>query len=97
MVLGWFSNGFGGFFDGFCVEDKQPGRSQSLYLSLAIPVSSAYRRLQHKHANLFVLGGNMGPCWPSKSWKIAVLGASGRLLGALGKVVGGFGKVLVRF
>ena len=35
------------FFDGFCVEDKQPGRPQSLYLSLGIPVSNEYRRLQH--------------------------------------------------
>ena len=76
------------FFDGFCVEDKQPGRRQSLYLSLGIPVSNAYRRLQHRHRNLFVLAGNMGPCWPSKSWKIAVRGASGRLLGALGGSLG---------
>ena len=74
------------FFGGFCVEDKQPGRPQSLYLSLGIPVSNAYRRLQHRHRNLFVLGSNMGPCWPSKSRKIAVRGASRRLLGALGRL-----------
>ena len=56
-----------------------------------------------------IFSGNMSPCWPSKSPKIAVWGASGRLLGALerpggsvalpqgsGKVAGGFGRVPVR-
>ena len=37
------------FFDGFCVEDKQPERPQRFYLSLGILVSNAYRRLQHRH------------------------------------------------
>ena len=50
------------FFDGFLVEDKQLGRPQSLYLSLGILVSNAYRRFQHRHRILFVLGANMAPC-----------------------------------
>ena len=75
----------GGFLMVFV--SKQPGRPQSLYLSLGILLSNAYRRLQHRHRNLFVLGGNMAPCWPSKSRKIAVREASGR---GLGEVLGGF-------
>ena len=65
------------FFDGSCVADKQPGRPQSLYLSLGIPLSNSYRRLQHRHRNLFVLGGSMGQCWPSESRKISFQGESG--------------------
>ena len=60
------------FFDGFCVEDKQPWRPQNLYLSLGILMSNAYRRFQHRHNFLFLLGANMAPCWPPKSWKMLV-------------------------
>ena len=49
------------FFDGFCVEDEQSRRLQSLYLHLGILVSNAYRRFQHRHKILFVLGANMAP------------------------------------
>ena len=73
-------------FDGFYIQEKQPGRPQNLYLSLGIPVSNAYRRFQHRHRILFVLGANMAPCWPPKCWKIVVWRASGRLLGALGRL-----------
>ena len=79
------------FFDGFRVEDKQPGRPQSLSLSVGIRVSNAYRRLQHRHRNLFVLGGNMAPRWLSKSGKIAVREASRR---GPGEVLGGFWLVV---
>ena len=53
-------------FDSCCVEVKQP-RSQILYLSLGIPVSNAYRRFQHRHRILFVLGANVVPCWLPES------------------------------
>ena len=78
------------FFDGFCVEDKQPGRPQSLYLSLGILVSNAYRRLQHIQKFVRV-GWQHGHKLPSKSQKIAVRGASGR---GPGKVFGGFWLVV---
>ena len=74
------------FFDGFCVEDKQPGRPQNLYLSLGIRVSNAYRRFQDKHQILFMLGANMSPCWHSKSPEILVQRVSGRLLGGRGRL-----------
>jgi len=46
-------------------------------------MSNAYRRFQHRHNLLFLLGANMAPCWPPKSWKILVWRASWRLLGGL--------------
>ena len=49
-------------------------------------MSHAYRRFQHRHRVLFVLGANMAPCWPPKSRKILVWRVSGRLLGALGRL-----------
>ena len=33
-----------------------------------------------------ILGANMAPCWPPKSWKILIWTESGRLLGVLGQL-----------
>ena len=46
-------------------------------------MSNTYRRFQHRHSILLVLGANMAPCSLPKSRKIVVRGASGRLLDAV--------------
>ena len=79
------------FLMDFVSKISSPGDHKSQYLSLGILGSNAYRRLQHRHRNLLVLGGNMAPCWPSKSRKIAFREASGR---GPGGVLGGFWLVV---
>ena len=51
------------FFDGCCVEDKQPWRPQNLYLSQRILMSNAYRRFHDRQNFWLLLGANMAPCW----------------------------------
>jgi len=52
-------------------------------LSLRIPPSNAYRRVQHRHGHLLLLKANMAPCCPPNCQEIVVREASKRLLGAL--------------
>ena len=51
------------FFDGFCVEVKQPLIPQNLHLSCGILRPNAYRRFHDTQNFWFLLGANMAPCW----------------------------------